>query len=255
MIGLKEKNLFSIIIPNFDDVRIENTIQSIIDQDFKDYELIIVEGCLLNKNSSVIYEKYKKNIDLLIHEQDKGIFDALNKGILMSKGEYIFLIGSDDKLSHNDIFKKVYAKIKSNVDGVCINCLFVNSDNKVIRKWVPGKVTANKIKYGIIPPHFSLFLNKKLYEKIGLFDITKEVFGLDSIWLLNLCKIADLNILTVKNRATVMEIGGTSTVSINNIFKGNINFMYAAKQQGLFSWPFIVFVKILSKVPQFIFNK
>ncbi len=244
--------MFSIVIPNYDDKRIERTIQSIVNQNFKRYELIVVEGCLDNKNSSIVYEKYKDNIDLLVHEKDQGIFDALNKGISLSTGKFILLIGSDDRLSHNDIFSKVNEKINTDIDGVCIDCLFVNSKNKLIRKWVPGQITSSKIKYGIIPPHFSLFLRKSLYKKLGLFDISKEILGLDSIWLLNLCEISELNIVSVHERATIMEIGGTSTISVTNILKGNINLMYAAKQKGLSSWPYIAIVKMLSKLPQYI---
>jgi len=242
----------SLVIPNFNDSRIDRTLGMFANQDYDDYELIVVEGCLNNDKTAPVYEKYKSNISKLIHEKDKGIFDALNKGIQAAEGEYIMLIGSDDRISHNDIFSKVYQYFGDGVDGVCLQCLFVNEEDKVVRTWKPKSITKSKIKWGILPPHFSLFLHKSVYKKLGLFELTKEALGIDSRWLLNLYKIENLNIPVVKDRATVMQLGGVSTVSIPNILKGNINMMHEARQLGLWNWPLIPVVKLLSKIPQFI---
>ena len=233
----------SVVIPNFNDARIDRTLNMFANQDYDDYELIVVEGCLNNDKTAPIYEKYKSNISKLIHEKDKGIFDALNKGIKAANGEYIMLIGSDDRISHNDIFSKVSEYFDDEVHGVCLECLFVNEDDKIVRTWKPKSITKSKIRWGILPPHFSLFLHKSVYEQLGLFELTKESLGIDSRWLLNLYRIDNLNIPIVKDRATLMQLGGVSTVSIPNILKGNINMMYEAKKLGLWNWPFTPIVK------------
>tara|TARA_B110000908_G_C10178602_1_gene414488 strand:- start:376 stop:1119 length:744 start_codon:yes stop_codon:yes gene_type:complete len=240
----------SLVIPNFNDARIDRTLAMFVNQDYNDYEIIVVEGCLNNDKTAPVYEKYKSNISKLIHEKDRGIFDALNKGIQAAEGEYIMLIGSDDRISHNDIFSKVSQYFGDGVDGVCLECLFVNEEDKVVRTWKPKSISKSKIKWGILPPHFSLFLHKSVYEQLGLFELSKEALGIDSRWLLNLYKIKNLNIPVIKDRATLMQLGGVSTVSVPNILKGNINMMYEARQLGLWNWPLIPLIKLLSKIPQ-----
>ena len=201
----------SVVIPNYNDSRIDRTLGMFANQDYDDYELIVIEGCLNNDKTAPVYEKHKSNISKLIHEKDKGIFDALNKGIQAAEGEYIMLIGSDDRVSHNDIFSKVSKYFGDDIDGVCLGCIFVNDIDKVVRTWKPKSITKSKIKWGILPPHFSLFLHKSVYEQLGLFELTKEALGIDSRWLLNLYKIENLNIPVVKNRYTIMQLGGVST--------------------------------------------
>ena len=141
---------------------------------------------------------------------------------------------------------------KPEVNGVCLDCIFINNKNEIIRKWVPKKITKSGIGIGILPPHFSLFLKNSIYKKIGLFETNLETYGLDSIWLLNLIKIDKLNILNLRNRSTIMAIGGVSTGSFKNILKGNINLMNYARKIGLRNWLLIPFVKILSKLNQFL---
>lgn len=241
----------SVVIPNFNDPRIERTLLMFVNQDFKDFELIVVEGCINNDKTASIYKKYQGNITKLIHEKDKGIFDALNKGIKASEGDYIMLIGSDDRISHDDIFSLVSKHLDIGVHGVCLECLFVDENDKIVRSWKPKSITKRKIKWGILPPHFSLFLHKSVYDEIGLFELTKEALGIDSRWLLNLYKIENLNIPVIKGRSTLMQLGGVSTVSLPNIIKGNINMMHEARKLGLWNWPFIPIIKLFSKIPQF----
>ncbi|NOY50312.1 MAG: glycosyltransferase, partial [Chlorobi bacterium] len=230
------------------------TIKSIIKQDFDDYEIIVVDGDSNNKDVEKVYSKYKKYITVLIKEPDKGIFDALNKGIKASNGDFLLLIGADDRLKGANVLKNVYKVIENNKDlsGICIECHFVNSKGKVIRKWVPSKITKKKIKWGILPPHFSLFLNKKVYGKIGLFDISKGNIGLDSLWLLQLTQCDNLNIQVLKGNVVLMELGGTSTGSLKNILIAYKKIALEAKSLNFKNWYLIPLIKVTSKLSQFI---
>lgn len=246
--------VFSIIIPNFNDPRIERTIKSITDQKFSSYELIIVEGCVKNTRTEGIYSKYIDRIDKLIHESDNGIFDALNKGIRSSTGNVILLIGSDDRLGDPDVFSNVSNLLneKPTAHGVCIECHFVNFRGRVIRKWIPRKVSKHQIRWGILPPHFSLFLKRELYDKVGLFNLSEGNLGLDSKWLLSLGKMDLINIPVLNGHSVLMELGGTSTGSFKNIWKANIKIAKEAKRLNYSNWMLIPLIKVISKLPQFL---
>lgn len=243
----------SVIIPNYNDDRIDRTIKSIIEQDYTNIELIIIDSCSTNEKVKDCYIKYRDKINHLIIEKDKGIFDALNKGIEVSSGDYIYLLGSDDYISSPYAFSNVINEFESNhnIDGVCINCDFFNESNEIVRKWNLNSNSKMNFKLGILPPHFSLFLSKDIYKKVGLFNLSFSTgVACDSEWLLRLGNVNPrINILP--EYSTMMQVGGTSTGSLSNIFKGFKLTFSAAKNNGYILWPIIPFVKVLSKIRQF----
>lgn len=247
------KNKISVVIPNFNDSRIKRTLKSITSQTTQDFEIIVVEGCTKNTKTESIYQQFNSKIKHLIHEPDKGIFDALNKGILKASGELIFLIGSDDVLSDSECFSsalKLYRE-NPNADGICLGCRFVNSDNKIVRKWKLSKISSKKIKWGLMPPHFSLFLNKQLYDDIGLFDFSDTYIASDTEWLLRLASKKNIQIPIVNNHFVDMEYGGASTGSFKYIFKAFLVTLRAARRHNIKQWMFTPVVKVSSKIFQF----
>ena len=246
----------SIVIPNYNDLRIERTFKSIKNQNYKDIELIIVEGCINNAKTKSIYEKYKDFINVIIHESDKGIFDALNKGIEKASGDLVFLIGSDDTLSDSECFSSIVNKINENpnADGVCLGCRFVTSENKIIRKWKIYKISSSKIKWGIMPPHFSLFLKRELYNEIGYFDFTETYIASDTEWLLRLASKRQIDIPFINNHYVDMEYGGASTGSLKYILEAIKIIGKAARKHKIKQWPITPFIKLGSKIFQLQIN-
>lgn len=250
---------FSVVIPNYGDVRIDRCLASLVSQSYKDVEIIVVDGFVdENRDLSSIYQRYSNDIDILIVEKDHGIFDALNKGIAVSTGEAVFLIGADDFLSSNTVFEEVASCFSQNsanscLDGVCIDCRFVDKEGKVVREWNHGKISYSKFRLGILPPHFSLFLKRSVYDRVGLFDVdfSAGVAG-DTEWLFRFGTLSPFpEIVRVFGVATVMEVGGTSTGSFRNILKG-AQLTGAAARKHKYQWWFAIpVIKIFSKLRQF----
>lgn len=239
----------SVIIPNYNDSRIERTFKSITNQSVQDYEIIVVEGCLKNTKTETIYQQYNSLIKFLIHEPDKGIFDALNKGICRAQGDLIFLIGSDDVLSDSDCFLSVLESYRNypHIDGVCLGCRFVNSDNKIVRKWKISHISSSKIKWGLMPPHFSLFLKKQIYKQIGVFDFSETSIAADTEWLLRLATQKEVNIPVITNHFVDMEYGGTSTSSLKYILKAFTITASSARKYEIRQWLLTPIIKVSSK--------
>jgi glycosyltransferase involved in cell wall biosynthesis len=252
----KINSKISVIIPNYNDSRIERTIDKIANQSYGNFELIIVEGCINNNNTLNIYKKYKKHISHLIHEPDQGIFDALNKGIKIASGDLIFLIGSDDVLSDNNCFKAVIKKINKHPssDGVCLGCKFITSKNKIVREWKLNNISSSQIKWGIMPPHFSLFLKRSIYNEVGYFDFDETYIASDSEWLLRFASKKEIEIPVINDHFVCMEHGGASTGSIHYIIKSIFVIAKAAKKHSVKQWPLTPLIKLASKLFQIKFT-
>jgi glycosyltransferase involved in cell wall biosynthesis len=85
---------------------IENTILSVINQTYKNFEYIIIDG-LSTDNTLNIIEKYRDKISQVISEPDNGLYDAMNKGIKLATGDYLFFLNSDDQFLHDNILELV----------------------------------------------------------------------------------------------------------------------------------------------------
>ena len=167
---------------------IERCIQSLFNQTYRDFEYIVVDGGSSDGTLKVL-NKYKKKIDVFISEKDKGIYDAMNKGVAMSSGEFVYFLNSDDELHDKNVLKDVVAIMKKNPSMdyfyggiVCRNIFQGKSENTSIRK-----ITSNQIRFGAYIPQLSLFSKRILFSKIGNFDMTYKV-NADYEWECRLVK-------------------------------------------------------------------
>ncbi|MEO0405499.1 MAG: glycosyltransferase, partial [Bacteroidota bacterium] len=119
---------------------IEDTIKSVVAQSHTDVEYIVVDGA--SKDSTMgIVEKYKQHIDTVISEPDKGIYDAMNKGVLAASGEVVGILNSDDFYAHSDVLKDIDKLFRrTEAEGIYADLVYVNRDdtNEVIRYWKSG---------------------------------------------------------------------------------------------------------------------
>lgn len=244
--------MISVIVPNFNDPRIDRTLNSVFKQNSKEYELIVIEGCENNNLTQPIYLKYSDKIKV-IHEADRGIFDALNKGISESKGDLILLLGSDDYIESYDAFNTIldYFETNTHIDGFCLGAYIVNSNSKVIRTWVPKKVSSLRIRWGIMPHHFSLVLKRDIYSRVGMFDVKAVDIAVDTIWMLKLAKLKSLNIKTIRNLKVCMEIGGLSTKSVRSVLTAMLIITRESAKLGYWNFMFIPIIKAGSKLFQY----
>lgn len=245
----------SVVIPNFNDLRIKRSIDSVRKQSYEDYEVLVIDGGSTDENLLSYYKR--SGADRVVVEKDGGIFDAINKGVKLASGDVIYLMGSDDELSDGSVFGDVAAAFEKEpvLDGVCLGCEFVDASGKIIRSWYPRRVSAARIKRGILPPHFSLFLRRELYDLVGemKFREYKNV-ACDVIWLLDLALLkSDLRIDVMPSHHLRMEYGGASTGSLSAVARQfRVVWNYARQNAGRLSfWYLYSPVRTFSKVFQF----
>lgn len=232
---------------------IEDTIRSVLAQTYDNIEYIIVDGLSKDETLAVV-NKYKDKIGVIISERDKGIYDAMNKGILMATGDVIGILNSDDVFFDNNTLQNVIdAFNSSNADAVFGNLYYVKADdvNTVVRFWKGSPYKKNGFSRGWHPAHPSFFVKRWVYEKYGVFDLR---FDVSADFELMLRFIAKHNIKTAYfNEALVrMRVGGNSNKSIKKIYTGNVNIARAFKKNNV-HYPFYYpLVRLAPKLLQFI---
>jgi glycosyltransferase len=244
----------SVVIPNYNDLRIRRAVASVQRQTHPDRELLIIDGGSSNPELLAYYDSC--GADRVVREKDGGIFDALNKGLRLATGDVVYLMGSDDELSDEHVFADVARRLadEPRTDGICIGCEFVNSAGEIVRSWYPREVSADLIKRGLLPPHFSLFLRRELYDLVGEFRFS-EVGNVacDSVWLLDLAiRKPDLRIPVMNEHHLRMEYGGASTRSLGAIWR-QFRVVHRNARRNAAHLPFWYFysaLKTLSKVRQ-----
>jgi glycosyltransferase involved in cell wall biosynthesis len=232
---------------------IEDTILSVINQDYKNIEYIIVDG-VSKDNTLEIANNYKSQIATIVSEKDNGIYDALNKGISLATGDIIGMIHADDLYANNTVISDIVNTFtKNDVDAVYADLNYVDrfDTSKTIRKWKSGEYKHGIFFKGWMPPHPTFFVKKSCYEKYGTFNLKLKSSADYELMLrmihVNKIKLAYLPKLVVKMRA-----GGQSNVSLLNRIRGNKEDHLAWELNGLKPKMFTLIRKPLSKLIQYI---
>ena len=234
------------------DKTIEKTFNSVRIQTYSNVEYIVIDGNSSDNTLNII----KKNQDIIskwISEKDKGIYDAMNKGISLATGDIIGILNSDDFYFDKNVLKKVadcFNKYK--VDSVYSDLIYVNKDklDKIDRFWKSGKYKRSNFLYGWMPAHPTFFVKNEVYKKYGNFDLTISSAADYEFMLRVLFKYRItskyINFVSVKMRS-----GGNSNSSLLARIKGNIQDRYAWKKNKIKPYFFTLLLKPLRKIPQY----
>lgn len=231
---------------------IEATILSVLQQSYATIEYIVVDGDSNDGTKSVL-EKYRDKITKIVSEKDKGLYDALNKGIKLATGDVIAFLHADDFYTDPTVIEK-YVKVfeGGNYDAVYANLFYVDADDttKVKRKWNSGEYNHGAFLNGWMPPHPTLFVRKEIYEKYGSFN-TDFKTSADYELMLRLIHKHKIKLGYLKEFAVKMRLGGQSNSSLNNRIKANLEDRRAWEVNQLKPRFYTLLLKPFRKISQF----
>lgn len=238
--------LFSIIIPTFNSAKtIERCLESIISQTYKNIEVLVIDG--VSKDNTIDIVKKYSTVSL-ISEPDKGIYDAMNKGIALAKGEWLYFLGSDDFLYNNQVFSKLSEEI-SNKE---FDCLYGNVHIFEKNKIHMGKISRmNLFRKNI--SHQSIVYNKSIFHKLGKYNLNFPVFAdLDYNFKLF---FSDYKIKYSDLVLANFSIGGISSVP-NPKHQAEKELIYKKAKQNFRLWHWIEFYFhfVKSRVLKYLFK-
>ncbi len=198
----------SIITINYNNaIGLQKTIKSVINQSFKDIEYIIIDGGSTDGSVDVI-KKHEKYIDYWISEPDNGIYNAMNKGILVANGEYLLMLNSGDYLISKNILNQAFFK-KWESDIIYGDVLW-HYNGKIFESDFNEKLTFQFFRNNAIC-HQSTFIRKSLHNLIGLYDENCEIVSDWKFILLAICKYN----ISYKRISLVISVCGCDGISWN----------------------------------------
>ena len=230
---------------------VRDTLKSIAEQEYADIEHIIVDG--LSKDNTLDIVKDFTHVAKVISEKDKGIYDAMNKGVKLAGGDVIGILNSDDFYTGSTILTKVAAAFEDPaVEAVYGDLQYVKQDNVqvITRTWKSGSFRKKSLYYGWMPPHPTFFVRKHIYEKCGIFNTTLRSAADYELMLRVLLKYG-ARVQYIPEVLVKMRAGGMSNASLKNRFRANKEDAMAWKLNQLKPYFFTMWLKPLRKVLQF----
>lgn len=231
---------------------IEHTIQSVLNQSYTNIEYIIVDGVSTDGTLDIL-NRYKTQIHKIVSEKDKGIYDAINKGIDLATGDVIGILHSDDFYMSSNVIENVANSFDQNqCDGVYANLYYVDKDDtdKIKRKWHSGNYSEGAFLNGWMPPHPTFFVKKEIYTKYGKYNLQFATAADYELMLRfihkNKIKLSYLDEFIVK-----MRVGGKSNDTVQSRLTANMDDRKAWEVNGLKPRFYTLTLKPLRKIFQF----
>ena len=247
----------SIITATYNSERtLRDTMESILNQTFQDFEYIIVDGASKDATLDIIreYEPRFQGKMRYVSEPDKGIYDAMNKGFAMATGDVIGILNSDDFFTSEDVLQAVVDGFAGEyVDAVYADIHYVNTDDltKCVRYYSSSVFRPWMMRFGMIPAHPSFYCRKAVYDQYGSFDTTYRIAA-DFEILLRLIFIHRIRTRYVKKDFVTMRLGGASTTGYGSwslIMKEHLQIM---KQHGVVTNRFLLSLRYIYKLFEFL---
>lgn len=228
---------------------IHRCLESVASQRCKDFEHVIIDGASTDGTAEIIsqYSKTRQNV-VYISEPDEGIYDAINKGLQIAQGEIVGFLHSDDVFGAPDALASVGKFLKnSEFDGCFGQCkYFINGDyDNCIREYKLHMPWEKYLKFGIIPPHSTLFLKQKKYKELGSYNRSYKIGGDFEFF----CKMATnkVNLGYCSDLSVNMDYGGVSTMG-SSFSVINKEIHRALNENNLMVSKYLIYLRYFKKI-------
>ncbi|WP_128545223.1 glycosyltransferase family 2 protein [Larkinella soli] len=232
---------------------IRSTIDSVLAQTYRDIEYIVVDGRSTDQTVEIV-RSYGDRINRFVSEKDRGLYDAMNKGMHMATGDIIAYLNADDFYRTDQVVEKVVERFrKTGCDGVYGDLIYVDRDrtDKVIRHWQVGEYREGTFLWGWMPPHPTCFIRRSVYERYGGYSLELRSSS-DYELLLRFIHKNRIRLAYLPEVLVAMRAGGVSNATFKNRLRANQEDRQAWKMNGLRPYFFTLWLKPIRKLNQFL---
>lgn len=194
---------------------------------------MVIDGASRDGTAELLEGK-RSQLAVLVSEPDKGIYDALNKGIARSSGDVVGFLHADDLYAHPGVLADVAQAFSDpTVCAVYGDLQYVKQQDpsQVVRHWRSAPFSARRLAWGWMPPHPTLYVRREWYERIGGFD-TRYRIAADYFSILQLFSQQEFKAVYLSQVMTKMRLGGESNRSIKNMIRKSTEDFDALRRSG-----------------------
>lgn len=233
---------------------IAHTLRSVHEQKHNDIEHIIIDGGSKDETLSLIAVGAIPG-HVLISERDKGIYDAMNKGLALATGDIIGFINADDFYASPNVLSKVVSTFEASDAQACYGdlCYVQQHDiSRIVRYWKSSTYKKGLFEKGWCPPHPTFFVRRGVYERLGIFNLDYKIAA-DVELMIRFLAAGRISSCYIPEVLVHMRLGGTTNRNLGNIVKQNLEIRRGLLSNGLgFSWLKFIVSKLWSRGLQFI---
>lgn len=230
---------------------IEKTIKSIAKQTYSDIEYIIVDGNSTDATLALL-KQYEDTITRWVSEPDKGLYDAMNKGLSMATGDLIGILNSDDTFNSDTVVEEIVSfHLQNNIDASVGNIVQHRENGKIVRIYSSKYWTPDKLKIGFMPPHPSIFFKRELFCKFGHYDLGFKI-GADYELITRFFLKNNISWKYSAITTTAMLVGGLSSSGTTSYKLITKEIQKALNMNGILFSPFKIRMRFLWKIVGFL---
>ncbi|MCE9499121.1 MAG: glycosyltransferase [Leptospira sp.] len=230
---------------------IKDAIDSVQSQTYPEIEHLVIDGGSSDGTAEILRSQKSGNFRF-VSEPDRGIYDAMNKGIGLAKGDVIGFLNADDVFADRESLSKIAECLKTNkVDSCYSDLVYMNRElTKIIRFWKSEPYREGLFNRGWMPAHPTFYVRKEIFERFGSFDLQFSLAA-DFELTMRFLAINKISSFYIPEVLVKMRVGGATNKGILNVIKGNLESYRACKKNNLQVSRFFVLQKIFSRIPQF----
>ncbi len=234
---------------------LEQTIQSVLAQTYSDIEYLVIDGGSTD-NTAQILSKYKSQVSKIVSEKDKGIYDAMNKGISLATGDIIGFLNADDLFMHTKVIEAIEKVFSTpNIQACYADLIYFKESaqgDRTTRYFKSSPFKLGAFAKGWCPPHPTFYVRKSVYQQYGHFDLSYKI-GNDVELMMRFLEKEAIQSAYLPETLVKMRVGGVSNQSLKNIYEQNKNILLAAKKLNIHINPIrFTLCKVTDRVKQFL---
>ncbi len=230
-----------------------DTLDSVASQDHPAIEHIVVDGGSRDGTAEVVRSR-GRHLAAFVSERDRGIYDAMNKGLALASGDVVGFLNADDVFTHGGVVGRIAETLADpDLDACYANLYFVDPERSdVIRRvwrsrdYEPGLCA----RRGWMPAHPTFYARREVYQRYGGFNLDYSLQS-DFDMALRLLDIHRIRTRFVPEFWVRMRMGGASNASLGNVVRGNLEAWRACRSNGIAVPPWFILVKLASRLGQF----
>jgi glycosyltransferase involved in cell wall biosynthesis len=230
---------------------IADTLNSVASQDYPDFEHIIVDGASTDATMEVVAHTSHPRLRA-VSEPDKGLYDAMNKGVAMATGDIIGFLNADDFYCRTDALRLIAGAFARHPAAAAVTggvAIVDATDIARITRGYSGRFAGWMLYFGHMPPHPGMYVKSEMFRRVGKMDVSYRICG-DLDWMVRFYLLHRLKSVALIRTLVTQRDGGLSTQGWQSRVTINREAAAALRKHGKISSPVLIWSRYLLKLSQ-----